>query len=168
MRRSRQYNPAHRAEALGGHLVAAKAELGDELLGEDALTRGEDLAQLYVGRAESFEGAPQAPREPGARHGGASATVERIPARERSAEEGTDAKDAYAGRCHASACEHRGLGACGGAQLVDAGSPGEGRRFDEPRRVVGEGPDREVRWVMLWPRGLRFAMIGLCCHGCRP
>ena len=36
---------AHDGEGLGRHLVAAQAELGHELLGEEPLARGEDLAR---------------------------------------------------------------------------------------------------------------------------
>ena len=42
---------ADRREGLGRDPVAQQAELVDQLLGEDALARGDDLAELDVGRA---------------------------------------------------------------------------------------------------------------------
>ena len=44
-------------ERLGRDPVAQQLELGDELGREDPLARGEDLAELDVGRPESLEGA---------------------------------------------------------------------------------------------------------------
>ncbi len=54
-------------ERLGRDPVAQQPELVDELLGEDALTGGEDLAELDVGRPEALEGRAQTPRKTGPR-----------------------------------------------------------------------------------------------------
>jgi hypothetical protein len=47
-------------ERFGGHLDRGTAELGDELGREQALTAGDDLAQLDVCRPEPLGGASQA------------------------------------------------------------------------------------------------------------
>ena len=52
---------------LGRDLVAQLLELGHQLVGEQALERRDDLAELHVGRAELLERPPQPPREPGPR-----------------------------------------------------------------------------------------------------
>ena len=46
----------HVGERLGRHLVAQELELGDQLVGEEALAPGDDLAELHVARAEPLEG----------------------------------------------------------------------------------------------------------------
>ena len=46
---------AHVGERLGRHLVAEQLELGDQLVGEQALAAGDDLAELHVARAEALE-----------------------------------------------------------------------------------------------------------------
>ena len=54
-------NRPHVLERLGRHLVAKQLELRDHLFGEDPFARGENLAELDVGRTESLEGEPEAP-----------------------------------------------------------------------------------------------------------
>ena len=56
-------DPPHRAEGLCRHMVAQQPELGHELLGKEALSRREDLAQLDVRRAKALEGSAQAARQ---------------------------------------------------------------------------------------------------------
>ena len=46
---------AHVGEGLGRHLVAQELELGDQLVGEQALATGDDLAELHVARAQPLE-----------------------------------------------------------------------------------------------------------------
>src|SRR5262249_48082050 len=53
----------HDGERLRRHLVPALAELVDELGREDALTRGEDLAELDVGGAELLGRQPEPLRQ---------------------------------------------------------------------------------------------------------
>ena len=53
-------------ERLGRHLVAQQLELGDQLVGEQALAAGDDLAELDVGRAEPLERGAQPPGDAGA------------------------------------------------------------------------------------------------------
>ena len=65
--RSASTTRAHDVEGLGRHLVAALLELVDQLLGEEALARGDDLAELDVGRAEALGGDAQPPRQVGLR-----------------------------------------------------------------------------------------------------
>ena len=52
---------AHHPERLGRHPVAAELELVDQLGGEDALARADDLAELDVGGPEPLGGPAQAP-----------------------------------------------------------------------------------------------------------
>ena len=54
-------------ERLGRHPVAQQPELVHQLLGEDALARRHDLAELDVGRPQALEGRPQAPGQAGPR-----------------------------------------------------------------------------------------------------
>ena len=61
---------AHGGEGLRRDAVAQLAELGNELLGEDALARAEDLAELDVGRTQRAERLLQPSRQPGARVAG--------------------------------------------------------------------------------------------------
>ena len=68
----------HGGERLGRHPVPQQLELPHQLLGEDALARRDDLAQLDVGRAQPLEGRTQPPRQAGARV--RSATVAQAPA----------------------------------------------------------------------------------------
>ena len=51
-------------ERLGRDPVAEQLELADQLLGEDALAGGEDLAELDVGGTEPLEGLAQPPGQP--------------------------------------------------------------------------------------------------------
>ena len=55
------------ANGSGGTWSRQELELGDELVGEEALAAGDDLAELHVGRAEPLERPPQAPGDAGAR-----------------------------------------------------------------------------------------------------
>ena len=57
---------AHVGERLGRHLVAQELELGDQLVGEQALATGDDLAELHVARAEPLERRAQPPGDAGA------------------------------------------------------------------------------------------------------
>ena len=56
----------HVDEALRRYLIAQLLELVDELVGEQALERGDDLAQLHVGGAERLELTAQPAGDPGA------------------------------------------------------------------------------------------------------
>ena len=58
-------DPAHVGERLGRHPVAAALELVDQLVGEDALAGGDDLAELDVGRAEGLGRDAEAERQAG-------------------------------------------------------------------------------------------------------
>ena len=66
----------HVVEGLGRHLVAALLELLDQLLGEEALAGGDDLAELDVGGAE-VSAAMRSRRERSARLASASANFPR-------------------------------------------------------------------------------------------
>ena len=57
---------AHVGEGLGRHLVAQELELGDQLVGEQALATGDDLAELHVARAQPLERGAQPPGDAGA------------------------------------------------------------------------------------------------------
>ena len=70
----------------GGDLVAAPLELGDQLGREDAVARGDDLAQLDVGRAELLGRHPQPARDAGDRRRAAAPALLQVPQPERAAE----------------------------------------------------------------------------------
>ena len=57
----------HVGERLGRHLVAEELELGDQLVGEEALAARDDLAELDVARAEALERHAQPAGDAGAR-----------------------------------------------------------------------------------------------------
>ena len=71
---------------LGRDLVAAPLELGDQLGREDAVARGDDLAQLDVGRAEPLGRHPQPARDAGDRRRAAAPALLQVPQPERAAE----------------------------------------------------------------------------------
>src|SRR5262249_8082748 len=54
----------HDGERLSRNLVAAALELVDQLGRKQSLARGDDLAELDVGRAEPLERTPEAARKP--------------------------------------------------------------------------------------------------------
>ena len=139
---------ANRRERLGRDPVAQQAELGDQLLGEDAFARGDDLAELDVGRTESLEGRPQPPRKTGPRLRGAA--IADPPGEQRPPEAPPDREDP-AHRGHALGphqpvgerrrppAEHVDL-----TPRVEGEAPAHRRRIDDPRAVGGERADREV------------------------
>ena len=53
----------HGVERLRGHTITQKAELRDDLLGEDPISRREDLPELDVSGSERAEGDPQPSRQ---------------------------------------------------------------------------------------------------------
>ena len=71
---------------LGRHLVAAPLELGHELGREDAVARGDDLAQLDVGRSQVLCRHPQAVRDAGDRRLATAAALLQVPEPQRAAE----------------------------------------------------------------------------------
>ena len=80
---------ANHLERLSGHLVAALLELVDELNREEPLTRGDDLRQLDVGRAEDLDRRTQTLRQIGSRRlsiGVSAATLAHPPDSDRPAE----------------------------------------------------------------------------------
>ena len=125
---------AHHGVGLGRHAVTEPLELADQLLGEQPVAAGDDLAELDVGGSEPLEAAAQPGREPGA--GAVGAPLPHVPAPERPADRADDAR--------------------GPAQRRDAGRGGErsGRRLGPgadageappPRQVVGVDDPRAVR-----------------------
>ncbi len=71
---------------LGRDLVAAPLELGDELGREDPVPRGDDLAQLDVGRAQLLGRHPEAVRDAGDRRLAAAPALPQGPQPQRAAE----------------------------------------------------------------------------------
>ena len=139
-------DPAHRVERLGRHPVAQQLELGDELLGEEALAAAHDLSELDVRRAEMTERHPQPPRQIAPRRT-AGPCAARPPPR---------------GRARSRPDRTRGPGAraAAGAPSPSSAAPGSrpGARsrstsprhviavgVDDPRPVIGERTDREIR-----------------------
>ena len=137
-------------ERLGRHLIAAFAELGDELLGEDALTGRQDLAHLDVGRAQLLEGLAQPARQPARERRLALARSRAYQPPIAAADERADLDDTAAGRQLRTRVELRDLGLGRGPDLVDALAPRQVVEVDDPRWVVRERAD---------------AQIGRCPHG---
>ena len=102
----------------------------DELLGEEALTRRQDLAELDVGRPQALEGPPQPARQPGARPGWRRAGGRRRYQPATAVPSTVDHPDhARAGRKPPPAGEAGCLGAGAGPDLVDTAraTPGGSR-----------------------------------------
>ena len=135
---------AHRVERLGGHLVAAQLELGDQLLGEQALAAGDDLPELDVRRPEALGGGAQAAGHVGTaglRRGEATAPAAHVPRTERAAERADHGGDPGA-RWHVGDLGEVGhLGARRGAQLGGQRHPADLATLQVPRSMVAErGP----------------------------
>ena len=139
--RSALHDRAHVVERLGRHLVAAELELVDQLLREQPLAGGDDLAELDVGRAEVLGRLAQPPRDVGPAGlgvGEAPAPLLHHPRPEGGGQPARHPNEAGAGRHAARGGEpgHRsaGLGAQGGHE----GAPRHGVEVQHPRRVVAE------------------------------
>jgi hypothetical protein len=135
---------ADRLPRLGWHLVTALLELGDQRLGEDALTGGDDLAELDVGRAEPLRRMPQPTRQVGDRLVAPVAPLARGP-------EGHSHSEVAGGRGHPRARRqlprrHQPghLGPHRRPDVVEPGQPGQPVELDLPRTVVRERPQLEI------------------------
>ena len=137
-------DPLDDRPGLGGHLVAAPLELGHQGGREDAVTRGDDLAQLDVGGAELLEGDAQAPRQAGHRGLAALAVIGDVPEAEGAPEVAQRGADAGAGRDPAPAHE---AGERRRERRPEHGlvaAPGQGVRVDHPGPDVGEDAESRV------------------------
>ena len=131
---------------LGRHLVAALLALVDQLLGEEALARRDDLGELDVGRAEVLGGDAQAAGEVGlglaaALPAGAERPRGRWPGPRWRTTVNTRVPDGK--RRGGDQLGHLSRGSPSGRRRPVA-RHGHGRRVDDPRRVVAERADREV------------------------
>ena len=132
----------HILERLGRDLVAEQLELVDELVGEEALAAGDDLAELHVARPETVEGVPQATRDAAARL--RSAVLEHEPACEGTADHRHRAREA-AERRQSTRCEEtRHLLPRPPAEPVDLPAPRKVVGVDHPRSAVAERAELEV------------------------
>ncbi len=111
------------------HLVAALLELGDQLLGEQALAAGDDLAELDVGRAEVLGRDAQPPGDVGPRRRATARAGRRAPTRRRPGRGGGPP-----GRPGA----RRAGGGAGSARGPRGGRP-SGRASTERRHVMASG-----------------------------
>ena len=135
---------ANGVERFRRHLVAAGLELVDQLVGKQTAARGDDLAELDVGRSEPFEGTPQPARQ--------SARVSRsrrVDARAASRRADADPISALASAKRQTGGSVRGRTSSGTtaralAQRVDVAPPREAFELDLPRRRVAEGPGLDV------------------------
>ena len=139
---------AHGCEGLSRDPVAQQLELADELGREDPLARGEDLAELDVGRTEPLEREAESARQPGPRFRCLLAPVGQVPAGDRPAEDRRHPHDPAPRREPVPPDETR-YGRTGfGAHEIEADPPRQVLGLDEPGRMVRERPDRQVprRW----------------------
>ncbi len=117
----------------------------DELFGKEPFATGDDLAELDVGRAEPPEGDAQ-PAGDGLLAGGAAAAAfEHEPRAEGVPDLPDDASQPAERRQVARFEPLRHLPLCLGAQSFDVAPPGHGRGIDDPRAVVGESTDCQIR-----------------------
>ena len=135
---------AHGVERLGGYLVSALDELGDQLVGEHPPTRRDDLAELDVGRSQPLGRDAEASRDRGPRPGAAVAPVEDPPPGDRPAEVPGDGEHPTPRREPAGRDQARHLAPDGGADRRHPPPPTHGGGVDQPRWVVGEGAVDEV------------------------
>ncbi len=126
-------DPLDDRPGLGRDLVAAPLELGHQRGREDAVTGGDDLAQLDVGRAELLEGGAQAARQAGHRGLAAPAAVGDGPEGEGAAEVAHGGADAGAGRQGARAHEVGDGGAERSPEDGLVAAPRRGARGRPPR-----------------------------------
>ena len=125
------------ANGSGRHLVAQQLELVDQLVGEEALAAGDDLAELHVARTEPFEREPQATGD--ARHATtAGATRRRSQPAERAADLDQGAAEPAEGREPARREEPGHLAAGAAPDAVDVPLPRDGVEIEHPRPVVAE------------------------------
>ena len=134
----------HRAdgvERLGRHLVAAQLELADQLLGEQALAAGDDLAELDVRRTEVLGGVAQPAGDvgpAGLRRGEAVAPAPRPPRPEGGAQRADHGGDAQARGDLRLLGQIGHLGPGRGSQLGGQRQPADLVPFQRPRTVVAE------------------------------
>ena len=129
---------------LGGDLVAAPLELGDQLGREDAVARGDDLAQLDVGRAELLGRDAQPARDPGDRGRAAAPALLQRPQPQGAAEVPHRGADPTAGRQRAATGQAGERGSEARPHPGQAVVPLQGRGVDRPRAGVGERTERGI------------------------
>ena len=134
----------HDLVALGRDLVAQEPELADQLLGEDPLAGGENLAELDVGGPEAFEGPPQPAGEPGPGCGRALAPVQEVPAPHGHGQPGAHQGHPASGREPAATDQAGDLGPGGGPDGAQAGPPAQLVGLHQPGRVLGEGAQGQI------------------------
>ena len=139
------HHPAHRLPRLGRHLVAALLELRHERLGEDPVPRGDDLAQLDVGRAEPLGGPPQPAGEVGHRLGAAPPPLPRRPDGQADPQMPQRDRHPAPGRQPLGLDQRRHLGSHRRPDVIEPRQPTQPVEVDLPRTGVGERPDAEVR-----------------------
>ena len=133
---------AHGVERFGGHLVATLLELVDEFLGEEALTRGDDLGQLDVGRAEMLDGDAQTARQIGAALRLAPGL--QVPEPDRGAEMTHDGEGSRTARQPTRGDERGQIVGGEPPDVSDMGPPWHLLGHHDPLRRVGERTDGEV------------------------
>ncbi len=126
----------HVGERLGRHLIAQQLELVDQLVGEEALAAGDDLAELHVARTEPFEGQPQPTGDPGTRR--RPAPLEDQPPAERVPDLDQGAAEPAEGREPARREEPGHLAARAAPDAFDVPLPRDGVEIEHPRAAVAE------------------------------
>ena len=135
---------------LGRDLVAALLELGDQLLGEQALAARDDLAELDVGRPELLGGDAQAPRDVRPRLGAAPPAGAGRPPGHGQAEMARHAEDARARRQAPGPGQLRDLASHDPPDVGDRLPPRHLLGSHQPGGVVAERPDGQVGGEVRW------------------
>src|SRR5262249_3662228 len=135
---------ADRLPALGRYLVAALLELGDQLLGEEPVTAGDDLTELDVGGAEPLGCDAQAAGDVSPRRGAALTAGTDRPEPDRGTEVAHDAEHAGAAGKAARAGEIGHLAMHDPPHGRHRSTPRNRVGIDDPGWVVAEGSDVEV------------------------
>ncbi len=123
---------------LGRDLVPAPLELGDQLGREDAVARGDDLAQLDVGRAEPLGRDPEPARDARDRRLAAAPPLLQVPQTQRAAEMPHRRSEPPAGGQRAATGQAGERGVEAGPHPGQTIAPGQRGRVDRPRAGVAE------------------------------
>ena len=137
--RARRFDDAvDHGQGLRRHPIAAHLNSATSSAREEPLSRGDDLSELDVRRAEPLGGHPQPAREAGHRDAAAPTPLRQVPRHERAPEVPHGGPEPAGRRRCASAGEPGERGSQTGPYPGDTRSPGQRLRVQDPGAVVAE------------------------------